>query len=292
MKKHRKFEALNIVLFILLVAYTAIMFSMLLWAILSSFKTAHEFYFNPIGFPKKATLEIYNKVVEYSYVRVTYDDGSQVDFTIIYQIFNTLLFAGVGSLVSTLVPCITAYVCSKYSFKFNKVISSIVIITMILPIVGAYSSELRILRALGIYDQIWGNWIQKMNPLGMYFLVYSAFFVGMSDSYIEAARVEGASEFTIMTKISIPLAIKIITTVYLILFVANWNDYQTVLMYLPSWPTLAVGIYSLSHSTYNELSNVPSYMAGCLILSVPIVTLFLIFRNKMMGNISMGGVKE
>lgn len=292
MKKKKKIEVMNIIIFAILLLYTLLMFLTLAWAVLSSFKTAHAFYRDPLGIPKQWTLDIYAKVMEYNYVRVTYSDGRQADFTLFYQIINTLLYAGIGSLVSMLVPCLTAYVCSKYSFSFNKVVTSVVIITMILPIVGAYSSELRILRALGLYDRIWGNWIQKANPLGMYFLVFKAFFANMSDSYIEAARVEGASEFRIMTSISIPLAAKIMITVYLILFVANWNDYQTILMYLPSWPTLAVGIYKLSHSTYNELSNVPSYMAGCVILTVPIITLFLIFKNKMMGNISMGGVKE
>lgn len=290
--RKRKFNILGTITLFILIAYAVLMFSMLLWAILSSFKSAHDFYMNPIGLPKKWSLEIYDKVMQYNYVRVTYDDGRQFDFGLIDQLWNTILYAGVGTLISTLVPCLTAYVCSKYSFAFNKVVTSIVIVTMILPIVGAYSSELRILRGLGLYDKIWGNWIQKMNPLGMYFLVFKAFFANMSDSYMEAARIDGASEFRIMTQISIPLTVKVMTTVYLMLFVANWNDYQTILMYLPSWPTLAVGIFRLSRSTYNELSNVPSYMAGCVILTVPIVTLFMIFKNKMMGNISIGGVKE
>ena len=291
-KNIRKISLLNVILFIALAVYTVMMFSILIWALLTSFKSAHAFYVNPLGLPNPWTLDVFKTVMQYNFVRVTYSDGVQADFGLLSQLFNTILYAGVGTLVSVMVPCITAYLCAKYRFFFNKIVTTVVIITMILPIVGSYSSELRILKGLGIYDQIWGNWIQKANPLGIYFLVFKAFFAGMSDSYIEAARIDGASELRILLRIVLPLSIKTISTVYLVIFVANWNDYQTPLLYLPSWPTLAVGIFKLSRSSYNDLSSVPAYMAGCIILTVPIVILFLVFHKKLMGNLSVGGVKE
>ena len=293
-KRKGKTSVLFVTLCVILLLYTLFMLSMLAWSLTQSVKSAHEFWKSVISFPQTITFEHFSNVMKYNYVRVTAANGSQYDIGLLGQAINTMLFAGVGACVSVVVPFVTAYICAKYKFFYSRVIYAIVLITMVLPIVGAYPSELTILRTLGIYDQIWGNWIQKANPLGMYFLVFFAYSKGLSNTYIEATRIDGASELVILLKIIFPLSIKVLLTVFCIIFVANWNDYQTVLLYLPSHPTLAVGIYKLSRGTIStaNLSTTPAYLAGSAILTVPVIILFIIFRNVMMGNISVGGIKE
>ena len=293
-RRKQKTSVIYSVLFVVLLLYTIFMFVLLMWSFMTSFKSAQEFWKNVISFPKQFTIENYQNVMKYNFVRITAADGNQYDVGLFYQAYNTILYAGVGSLVSVIVPFVTAFMCAKYRFAYSKVVHSVVLVTMVLPIVGAYPSELRILKALGLYDQIWGNWIQRANPLGMYFLVFYAFSKGLSDTYMEAARIDGASEFRILIQLIIPLSMNMLLTVFCILFVANWNDYQTVLLYLPSYPTLALGIYKLGKSTISEsnLSSAPAYMAGCSILTIPVLILFILARNVMMGNLSMGGIKE
>ena len=293
-KRKQKISVIFCILFAILLLYTIFMFSLLAWSVMTSFKSAQAFWKDVIAFPKVWTFDHYQNVMAHNFVRITAADGLQYDVGLLNQVLNTFLYAGVGSIVSVIVPFVTAFICAKYRFAYSKVIYNIVLITMVLPIVGAYPSELKILKDLGLYNQIWGNWIQKANPLGMYFLVFYAFSKGLSDTYMEAARIDGASEFRILLQLIFPLSAKIMLTVFCILFVANWNDYQTVLLYLPSYPTLALGIYKLGKSTNSEsnLSTAPAYMAGCCILVVPVLILFIFLRNVMMGNISMGGIKE
>ena len=61
---------------------------------------------------------------------------------------------------------------------------------------------------------------------------------------------------------------------------------------MPSYPTLAMGLYDFTFSTNSVLGSVPIKMAGNFLIFIPILIVFLIFRNKLLGNISMGGIKE
>ena len=122
----------------------------------------------------------------------------------------------------------------------------------------------------------------------------------MSDAYREAASIDGASDFTIMFRIYFPMAIKTIGTVFLIQFIALWNDWQSAMLYLPTHPTLARAVYEMSLGksdigTGTEkflLQTAPLKITASMILALPITIIFVIFRNKLMGNVSVGGLKE
>ena len=95
-----------------------------------------------------------------------------------------------------------------------------------------------------------------------------------------------------MTKIMLPMSKNTLLTVILLNFIGYWNDYQTPLLYIPSHPTLAYGLYLFSNSADNELATIPMKITGCMLMMVPILILFLIFRKRLIGNISIGGLKE
>ena len=165
----------------------------------------------------------------------------------------------------------------------------IVIITMALPIVGSLPSEVRMVKALGLYQKIWGMWVLKAHFLGTYFLIFHAQFSMISKEYTEAAKMDGANPFRVMTQIIMPLAWSTISTVMLLTFVAYWNEYQTPLLYLETKPVLAIGIYSF-YTSY-RVTNAAVKIAGLLMLTIPILTVFIIFQDKLMTNLSIGGIK-
>ena len=210
------------------------------------------------------------------------------------MLINTLLYAGIGGLICALVPAMTAYLCAKYKYKLSGVVYVVYIIIMCVPIVGSQPTLISFLRNTGLYDTFFGNYLQKMSGAGMYFFVYYAFFGGLSNTYREAAEIDGASEMTILLKIYFPLAMKMIATVFLIQFVALWNDYQTPLLYLPTHPTLSYGVYlvAIDPPSGIKLSDVPHSVSACMMLALPILIVFVIFKDKIMGNISLGGIKE
>ena len=162
---------------------------------------------------------------------------------------------------------------------------------MTIPTVGIYPSEITLLRNLGLYDTMIGIYIQKFSCYGMYFFVFHAFFESIPDTYSEAAEIDGASQFTIMVRIMMPLAVKMIGTVMLIQFIHLWNDYQTAYLYLPSYPTLAYGVWYVNFQGGGELGRTPVRVASCMTLAIPVLIIFSFFKDKIMGNVSMGGIK-
>lgn len=309
-----------VILFVVLALYALIMLSSLLWGLITSLKSSNDFenFGNVIGFPnisvegtpyagipsgRDALLKLANyKIVLEKFVitrrAVYYGLGPE---QIVHTckagfgelLVNTLLYTVGGALIYALMPALTAYLCAKYPYKLSAIIVVVYTLMMCMPIVGSTPFELTFLRNTGLYDNIIGNYIQKMTGSGMYFFVYLAYFKGTSETYREAAQIDGASQFRIMTTIYFPLAIKIIATVFLIQFVALWNDYQTPLLYLPTHPTLAYAVYYVSYEAFEPaLYHTPPRIAGLMLLAVPIVILFAIFKDKLMGDISLGGIKE
>ena len=289
--KKKKISILNILLFAVLATYSVSMIYPLFWALITSVKEQYDFLDNVLGLPAKILTENFATVIEY--FEVPAQRGDIQEFHGFWQMsLNTILYVGGCSLTSTLIPCITAYATAKFpQKKMSSIIYGIVIVTMMIPIVGSYPAEIDMLQKLGLYNTLLGTWVQKANFLGMYFLVFHAAFKGLAKDYSEAAEIDGANEFTVMTRIMLPLVKNAFFTVFLVKFVEFWNDYQMPLLYLPSRPTLSFGLYYISNNTANMISTIPMRMAGCIIILIPIVIIFTIFSDKLMGNITLGGVK-
>lgn len=276
---------------VVLILYCISLIYPLVWALMTSFKETLDYLNNPIGFPARLAVE--NYAMAYKYFYVTVEVGSNIKYIYLEEmILNSLLYSIGGAFFATFSAAITAYAASRFKFKFSKVIYWIVIITMILPIVGSLPSEIQVTKALGLYDSIWGLYVLKANFLGLYFLVFYAMFSSIPYDFSDAARMDGANNWQIFTKIMLPMARKLFFTVMLILFIANWNDYQTPLLYLPSHPTLAVGLFNFQGSTVNAISSTPIKLAGALMVFIPTFIVFIFLQKPLMGGMDMGGVKE
>lgn len=289
--KKEKTSVLNIILFILLAVYSIVLLYPMFWGVITSVKEQYDFLDNVLGMPGKIMWENFGTV--FSSFEVPAKTGDVQEMHNFWQMLvNTLLYVGGCAFTSTFIPCITAYVTAKFpEKKMSTIIYGTVILTMMIPIVGSYPSEINMLQNLGIYNTLIGSWIQRANFLGMYFLVFHASFKSLSKDYSEAAEIDGASEFTVMSRIMLPLVRNTFFTVFLVKFVEFWNDYQVPLLYLPGRPTLSYGLYYVSNYTSNAISTVPMRMAGCIIILMPILIIFIAFNEKLMGNITMGGVK-
>lgn len=293
--KKSKPRLFYIVVFVILFAYVISIFMPIIWGFFTSLKDQTEFRNNVVGLPKGWPWEWkwmnYINVTDGLYEQITTDEGRfYVRFPM--MLANTIAYAGGSAIIQTLVPCIVGYMTAKFDYKFSRFINLMVVILMVIPIVGAAPSEIQILKTLHLFDNMVGNYIQKFNFLGMYYLVFYAAFKTLPNDYLEAAYVDGASEFRVMVQIALPMVGTVMGTVLLIKFIDFWNDYQTPLLYLPSYATLARGLFSLSQRSQGDFATVPFRMAGCMVLALPILILFLIFKEKLMGNISMGGIKE
>lgn len=292
-----------------LILYVVFLLYLMIWGFFTSVKAGlgmpglfNKFRGNEIGLPEGApwqwqwsnypTVLNYIKVTRNKYisggVRVASYTSNFFDM-LVYTMFYTFG----GAAVSTLVPCLVAYATTKTNFKFSKVYDAIILIVMIIPIVGSQPSQIQMLYTLGIYDTWVGYYVQIAHTISVYYLIFQAVFRSIPYTYNEAASIEGAGEFTIMLRVIMPLAKTIIMTVFLIYFITIWNDYNTSLIYMPTHPSLAYGIFNLVIlNSDNAINDIVYKMAGSFMLFSPILILFICFRKVIMQNLSMGGLKE
>ena len=284
---------LNVLTWILLaglVLYTVSLFTPLVWAFLKSIQEIYDYTPNKLFLPKEFAWN-YGIVFEHFTVEITNAQGISESVGMPMMYLNTILYAVGCAFTLTLVPCITAYMSARFPYAFGKVLVTVVLIVMVVPIIGALPSELQFAKFFGFYDQIWGLWIMRGNFLGLYFLIFHSMWRGVPKEFTEAAKVDGASNLRILIRIMLPLARNTFFTVMLLHFIGFWNDYGTPLMWMPSHPTAAYGLYVLAFTTGNDMSRIPRKMAAAMTLLIPMLIVFSIFQKRLVGNLSMGGVK-
>ena len=288
-KTIEKINWFTIIIFAFLAVYATSLLIPLIWGVINSLKAPFDYDVNRLGFPKPFTMVNFQRALKLLYAPVPSGQGSR-NVLIPELALNSIFYALGCAFFQTLCCCLMAYVTQRFDWKICKIIYSVVIITMILPIIGAMPSELRILKTIGLYDSIPGGWLLRANFLGVYFLVFYETFRAIPRSFAEAAEIDGAGHFGVLFRIMLPLAAKTFGAVMLIYFVQYWNDYQVPLVYIPTKPTLTYAMYTAALST--RISSVPERLAVCLVVFVPIFIVFMIFQKKIMGNISMGGLKD
>lgn len=323
LKKKVKLTPYAIVFGIILLAYAFATMYPLIWGFMNSFKHYGEFVKYPNKFPDFSLFQ--NKAGVYrtqdgEYIRnvfanylIVFDSlyykanpayytgiftqtlvmkSYRIDgwYAVLVFLWNTVLTCFAGSFMPIILCCIMAYVCAKYRYKFSTFIYGIVIFCISCPVVGRTASMLSFQKTIGVFDNMFGFFIFNANFTSMYFLIFYALYQGLPDSYIEAAEIDGASQLRVLITIAIPLAGTTIAASFVVLIITCWNDYNTPLMYLPTHPTIAYGIYYNTRQN-TKLDREPIILATSMYLIIPAFLFFIFLRKQMMGNLSAGGIK-
>ena len=247
----RKTSSFFIVLFVFLIIYSLLFVGLLVWAMISSFKTPRDFQTNPVGLPEKIVNNFAEAIKLYK-IQVGGVKGRPLYAMFPQMLYNSVLYSVGCALFNTVVTCLTAYCCARYKYRMSKIVYAVVLITMTIPIVGSLPSQIQVAQTLRIYNTVWGMWLQSATFLGLYFLVKNVFF-----------------------------------TIFLLNFITYWNDYQTPLLFLKSMPVLSYGLYLITQSN----AYVPMIMAAATVVLAPVVLIFIFANKKLMGNLTVGGVK-
>ena len=149
--KRKNFSVSNVILFGVLTIYSLSLLVLLLWGASTSVKTIDDFYYNPIWLPSGAPSEWawdnYSYVFQKFSVRTKDTLGRIISVNILGQTINTILYTIVGSFLTTIACCVVSYCASKYNYFFSKILYTIVLTVMIIPIVGNTPSMLLLLNA-------------------------------------------------------------------------------------------------------------------------------------------------
>ncbi len=316
--KH-KLHVLDIIVLVLLIVFTFSLLFILAWGLLTSFKSLYDFQYEGNNFFGLPNLEIKGATVALAfgnYRRILFGTAFNIPvkdtgyyssifgyverslnftkFTFAHYLLNSFIYSFVCSFVHAFVAFTCAFLCAKYKFRFSEFVYVLMLVIMAVPIVGSSPSMIELLRDLAIHDTIFAMVALNFNFTGMYFFVFHAHLSGVSNTYMEAAEIDGASQLGIFLRIIFPLCAKVFFTVFLLQFIQTWNDYQTVWLYYPNHPTLAYAVWAMSRNTNVTAQDkaIPQRVAGCMILAIPVFVVFVAFNKLLMGNLTMGGLKE
>lgn len=284
--KRSKTSLFFVVLFVLLAIYSLILIGLLVWAMISAFKTPRNFQTDPVGLPEKIVNNFAEAIKLYK-IQVGGIKGQPLYAMFPQMLYNSVMYSVGCALFNTAVTCLTAYCCARYKYRLSKIVYAVVLITMTIPIVGSLPSQIQVAQTLHIYNTVWGMWLQSASFLGLYFLVFYETFASLPNSFFEAARIDGAGDLSLIFRIALPLAKNVFFTIFLLNFITYWNDYQTPLLFLKSMPVLSYGLYLITQSN----AYVPMIMAAATVVLAPVVLIFIFANKKLMGNLTVGGVK-
>ena len=287
---------ITVAIFVLLIIYTLVLFTPIVWSIIAAFMDKTDFN-NFFG-----TLKAYNRGIKYTFDNfiyawnnVTIIPTTSTDTILMIPdlLLNSVLYSIGCAAAFTICPVIVAYATARFKYGFSKVVYAFVIVTMALPIVGSMASEIIMLNNLGIFDTFPSMFILRFNFLSIYFLILHAQFSSLPMDYTEAAKIDGASNLRIMLQVIIPQSLNTIVTVFVLSFISYWNDYQIPLLYLPSYPTAAYGIYDfVVKNSAGEGAYVPTQLAATIIMTLPIILVFIIANKRIRVSVAMGGIKS
>lgn len=293
LKKTNNLNWFMIGIAIFLFLYAICILAPFVWGIITSLKTREDWKFHKLfQLPEEVTFSNYINALKYLRVKINTADGLS-RYVYFPELFaNSLIYSLGCTLIQCSVSCVVAYLCAKYSHhKFTTVIYGIVVVTMILPIAGSLASEIDMAQKLHLYDKFYGIFIMRANFLGMNFLIFYAAFKAIPWDFAEAAQIDGANHFQILFKIMVPMILPTFMITALLAFIGYWNDYYIPMIYLPSHPTIAYALYLFQFYTETAISSAPAKMAASLIVFLPIFIIFLLFRKKLIGNLTVGGLK-
>lgn len=281
-KKKPKFTTnpARIGVFVFFVLYAVIMLFMILWAVMASFNEHNELLINNSFFPTTFHPENYFNAFE------TLDAGGVSYFNMVW---NSIWFVGSRILVSMATITCGAYALGRYKFTGRKIIMTVLIVCMMIPVYGTGSATLIMYNKLHVYNNPL-FFLTSTSILGTTVLVVMTFFQSMSDTYEEAAKIDGANKLQVFINVYFPMVLPSVSAIAINAFINGWNDYMTTLYYMPSFPTLATGLYIYEQAAKYTM-NKPVFFAGVIMCAIPPLVLFAVFSDKIMKNVSIGGIK-
>lgn len=205
-------------------------------------------------------------------------------------LFNSAFLSVVVTLVSLLLNSMAGYGFAKYRFRGRDRIFTFLVIAMVIPSQVTMLPLFLLLKELGFINTYMGIIIPGLTTIFGIFLMRQ-YVLSIPDSFIEAARIDGASEFRIYWSLILPLCRPILITLAIFTFMGTWNDFlwPLIVMTDDSMYTLPVALANLvgEHVQDTELM-----MAGSVITILPVLVLFLALQKYYIGGLIAGGLKE
>ncbi len=288
-----------IVSYMVLAILTIVWLYPILWIVLNAFRVEYNSSGGLIGivvsyyFPHHFGLENFKLLLAAKEGVVDPILGHTSYFLIWFK--NTLFVAVFTMILSTLITLAVAYVMSKLHFKFRKPYLNLAIILGLFPGFMSMIAIYYILKAFQLTHTLYALILVYSAGAGLGFYIAKGFFDIIPNSLIESAKLDGATNSRIFRSIILPMSRPIIIYTALLSFTGPWMDFIFANVILGPNNTLmhtvAVGLYNMMYAAQSDVSVFTQFAAGCVIVAVPIVTLFILMQRYYIEGVTAGAVK-
>lgn len=270
----------NFLIYLILIVTSIIIIFPIYWMISTSLKSLDQIKaFPPIWFPADPVWENYPKALEFQ--------------PFLLYAKNTIIIAIFYILGNVLSSSLVGYAFARLRFPGRNALFMVVLSTMMMPKIVTLIPLFLIFSKLG--------WVNTFLPLtvpaffgeAFFIFIMRQFFLSIPKDLVDAARIDGASELGIWSKIMIPLAKPAISAVVIFSFQQIWNDVLTPLIYLtdPKKFTLSVGLISFTAGAGEAVQYWHWMMAASFIIVLPMIIIFIVAQKQFVQGVVTSGLK-
>ena len=204
---------------------------------------------------------------------------------------TTLIFTVITTAVMLVVVILAAFAFARLEFKGKDLVFTLFLSLMMIPNELVIITNFQTITSLGMRNTFLGLILPSITSI-FYIYLLKENFAEIPDELYKAAKVDGTSDFKYLIKVMIPISQPTIVTITILKVIECWNSYV--------WPRLITddeayflvsnGIQEIRENGFGR-ENIPAMMAAVVVISLPLIILFLIFRKKIMAGVSRGGTK-
>ena len=204
---------------------------------------------------------------------------------------NTLIFTVATTVIMLIVVTLAAFAFSRLEFKGKNLLFTLFLALMMIPNELVVITNFVTITNWGMRNTFWGLILPSVTSV-FYIYLLKENFAQIPDELYKAAKVDGTSDFKYLTKVMIPISAPTLVTVVILKVIECWNSYvwPRLITDDPNYYLVSNGIQEIREHGFGR-QNIPAMMAAVVVISVPLIVLFLIFRNKVMAGVSRGGIK-
>ena len=204
---------------------------------------------------------------------------------------NTLLFTAATTAIMMVVIIFAAYAFARLDFPGKNLVFALFLSLMMIPGELVVITNFVTITNWGMRNTFWGLILPSVTSV-FYIYLLKENFEQIPEELYKAAKVDGTSDLKYLFKVMLPISQPTVVTIVILKVIECWNSYV--------WPRLITddeayflvsnGIQEIRENGFGR-ENIPAMMAAVVVISVPLIVLFLIFRKKIMAGVSRGGTK-
>ncbi|MCC2878995.1 carbohydrate ABC transporter permease [Clostridiales bacterium TF09-2AC] len=266
----------KVIIYTLLTVLAVLVVVPFFWMLLASVKTSNEVFSIP--------MRLFPKEFQWGNYQTIWDKIPLLTF-----FKNTFKIAVLTTLLQVFTSCFAAYGFSKVEFKGRDILFLISVTTFAVPWQAYMVPQFALISRMGLTDSHLGLILmQAFSGFGVFLI--RQFMIGVPNELLEAARIDGLSEYGIFAKVALPLVKPGIATLVIFTFVTIWNDFMGPLIYLNSTrlKTIQLGI-RMFISQYG--ADYALIMAASVCSLIPVLVVFMVCQKWFVEGITAGGVK-